>query len=797
MIANWRVFSVVGLVYIGLGLFLRGFLLTRREVLTKSTAQVEEGPYSDILRAQRGSAQSRRVFLFIIDALRKDFFTPAHFPLTFAKLEAEPTSSHLFVFKADPPTTTSQRLKGMTTGTMPTFVDIGSNFNSSAVLEDSLIHQLHSEGRTSIVMGDDTWDSLFPGMINVSIPMDSFNTRDLDGVDLGVLQNLWRYFPQPWDLMVTHFLGVDHIGHTYHAFHPYMLEKLLWMDKLLVEVLQALPKDAVLFMFGDHGMTDDGNHGGSTEMETESVLLTFGEDVSCRPHAGPITPSRLVNQIDLVPTVSFLLGIPTPYSSIGGIIPELFCSSSISPNDALTLAYASNTIQVNEYLRNYFHIDDKPCDQRSDELSCKLEAIKSVLAFHRKALQFDYSQDCSARLSSVLEFSKPIDLVPGSCLHTSDAFVVGESLRREYQDFLSSVYRIGRDQWTQFHIPFMIAGVFVLGIALITALGANVAFIRKSLASEISNLPLYGMVLMGFTLFHSSSAFSNSFIIEEHWVHFYIIQSTLIVLLKELVFLNNLSTSNYNVMKAPMLIVISLILIRFAWELFQIVLTSGEKFDSSKFFISSSSIPILSWYLMHLHGHTNLGFQLLFCVAQALLFLFVVLNNFILKRFPRLLMILPRAILTTHCLNTMQLFSSTSGNLSWKMFSCSCITVSIIVLVTGANANVILLCTLTTTFFLHNVLYEIIRVKSCTNGGDRRLISWLLYGWSIETSIMGRFCYFVSNHKYDFSSLHVTLYLLIVSTFSCVFTAFSWVCWSRYFPFWIRRFYARGEHIRI
>jgi predicted AlkP superfamily pyrophosphatase or phosphodiesterase len=31
----------------------------------------------------------------------------------------------LFGFRADPPTTTSQRLKSITTGTLPTFVDIG------------------------------------------------------------------------------------------------------------------------------------------------------------------------------------------------------------------------------------------------------------------------------------------------------------------------------------------------------------------------------------------------------------------------------------------------------------------------------------------------------------------------------------------------------------------------------------------------------------------------------------------------------------------------------------------------
>ena len=47
---------------------------------------------------------------------------------------------------ADPPTTTMQRLKALTTGSLPTFVDAGSNFASSAIVEDNLIKQLSSAG---------------------------------------------------------------------------------------------------------------------------------------------------------------------------------------------------------------------------------------------------------------------------------------------------------------------------------------------------------------------------------------------------------------------------------------------------------------------------------------------------------------------------------------------------------------------------------------------------------------------------------------------------------------------------
>jgi phosphatidylinositol glycan class O len=92
-------------------------------------------------------------------------------------LHNKPTQSILFGFRGDPPTTTSQRLKALTTGSFPTFLDISANFNSKRVTEDNVIHQLHQLNSTLLVIGDDTWQSLFPNQFDVNIPFDSFNTR--------------------------------------------------------------------------------------------------------------------------------------------------------------------------------------------------------------------------------------------------------------------------------------------------------------------------------------------------------------------------------------------------------------------------------------------------------------------------------------------------------------------------------------------------------------------------------------------------------------------------------------------
>ena len=46
------------------------------------------------------------------------------------------------------------------------------------------------QGKRLTAMGDDTWQLLFPDAFHRSFPFPSFNTRDLDTVDNGVLRHL-------------------------------------------------------------------------------------------------------------------------------------------------------------------------------------------------------------------------------------------------------------------------------------------------------------------------------------------------------------------------------------------------------------------------------------------------------------------------------------------------------------------------------------------------------------------------------------------------------------------------------
>ena len=154
---------------VGVGLYGSGFFLTRLEVTNTTgchlSTSAEGGRNIDLFSpslqqtvADRGcwaTPKFRKVIWIMIDALRLDFvlsphqtsqneFYHGHFTLIKDLLSSPTTRQHsaLFQFIADSPTVTMQRLKALTTGSIPTFIDINDvKFESSTVKEDNLIDQ--------------------------------------------------------------------------------------------------------------------------------------------------------------------------------------------------------------------------------------------------------------------------------------------------------------------------------------------------------------------------------------------------------------------------------------------------------------------------------------------------------------------------------------------------------------------------------------------------------------------------------------------------------------------------------
>ncbi|KAM9321969.1 GPI ethanolamine phosphate transferase 3 [Pholidichthys leucotaenia] len=350
--------------FVGLYLFVGGFLLVRLEVNRTSTCSDALEPGEEPVDFCRAPPRFRRVVVLIIDALKIDFarFNPSNkaprpyenkLPVLQEMLTSRPLQSRLYPFRADPPTTTMQRIKGFTTGSLPTFVDVGNNFASSAILEDNLIQQFRQAGKRLVFMGDDTWESLFPKKFHRSLPYPSFNVKDLHTVDNGILQHLHSTMVgDDWDILVTHFLGVDHCGHRFGPDHPAMADKLTQMNGVIRSVIDCLQNNTLLVVMGDHGMTDSGDHGGESLKETDAALFIYSTSPIFSSPPSQNEPD-VVPQTDLVPTLALLLGVPIPYSSLGQVLLPLFPSDGAVGGLSQLEALWINTKQVNRFLETY------------------------------------------------------------------------------------------------------------------------------------------------------------------------------------------------------------------------------------------------------------------------------------------------------------------------------------------------------------------------------------------------------------------------------------------------------------
>ncbi|GAA6046359.1 hypothetical protein JCM3770_004881 [Rhodotorula araucariae] len=345
---------------VGLGSFAVGFFPVKPLLPGFSTAQSYAEPSHD--RDTRGGPRSdafSRLAFVVVDALRSDFaFGPAS-PMRFVSSLVESGHALPYTAVAQAPTVTLPRLKAMTTGSNPTFLDavlnVAEESIASAALEgvDSWLRQLalckgDEPSKKVVFAGDDTWLRLFPRewfawhngvssfFVSDTVTVDSNVTRHLDSL-LTAHDSAPTTGSPPWDwdVMVLHYLGLDHVGHLGGPGSHLMEPKQVEMDSVIRRVYQYLKlRDAadgqrsLLVVVGDHGMTEGGNHGGSTEAETSAALLlaaptmTLGKPAQRVYHPSPYNHYEVVQQIDLVPTLSVLLDLGIPTNSMGQLIPS-------------------------------------------------------------------------------------------------------------------------------------------------------------------------------------------------------------------------------------------------------------------------------------------------------------------------------------------------------------------------------------------------------------------------------------------------------------------------------------------
>ena len=108
--------------------------------------------------------------------------------------------------------------------------------------------------------------------------------------------------------------GVDHIGHCKKTvWDPEIDSHLKQNSEFLEKLIAEMNNDTMVLVTGDHGMREDGHHGGSSIDETETMLLGVwkGQKLSQK------RSQRSLGHKDVTPTLAILLGVPLPSNAIG------------------------------------------------------------------------------------------------------------------------------------------------------------------------------------------------------------------------------------------------------------------------------------------------------------------------------------------------------------------------------------------------------------------------------------------------------------------------------------------------
>ncbi|VDM18591.1 unnamed protein product [Hydatigera taeniaeformis] len=228
------------------------------------------------------------------------------------------------------PSVTSPRIKAMATGNIPEFIDILYNLEDSRTIQPSWVQIMATNNRRLELYGDDTWLRLFPGAFKLSDGTTSFYVTDFYEVDDNVTRHLDGRLAalHDWDLLILHYLGLDHIGHVQGPHGDAVPAKLREMDIVVGKIISALnssKEDWLLVLTGDHGMSDHGSHGGSSfpELTTSMILISSNfkhQRTSMCTIDGDVFEAKS-DQTDIATMLGLLTGVGIPGGSIG--VPPL------------------------------------------------------------------------------------------------------------------------------------------------------------------------------------------------------------------------------------------------------------------------------------------------------------------------------------------------------------------------------------------------------------------------------------------------------------------------------------------
>jgi len=401
-----------------------------------------------------------KVIFMVIDGLRFDYL------LDFENMEhderlkvnkfkklneafyQDPEKFVVFRAFADFPTLTIMRVPCLMTGNIPQRANIVTAFGPISAKEDSVFRQLHSKNKKTFLAGDLTLFQYFGEYLNLIThqDVDFFDNRNekIDEVTHTAIKQ--KIAENDFDFFATHLLRIDHMGHAYSLYDKAVPTAIADVDQLIMEVINSIDDDTIIVFGGDHGMSTDGNHGGALPQETSTAFMAYhkkgfmkykNKNSEIKKVMRSVNETEVqVRQVDIVPTLSMLAGVPIPFSNMGSILNDLYPAGGdyLTEESCADVAFEIqmmkdnylNVLQIMNYFEKYqneLHIFNQEeylkimslCEEiktafnNAEEMISKSKQCED--SFHEVAIQVVLkSQEFSSQVYELVNFKVPYDM---------------------------------------------------------------------------------------------------------------------------------------------------------------------------------------------------------------------------------------------------------------------------------------------------------------------------------------------------------------------------------------------------
>lgn len=249
------------------------------------------------------------------------------------------------------------------------------------------------------LFGHKDWKPLVGEFIDIGFykNFNPLNTNIID-IDAEIMSNAISYIKNERpNFTLIHLPGLDRTSHIFgKKSHEYKvhIEKL---DGVLSAFLNSsLVNERYVVVASDHGHVEKGGHGGGEAEVTGALFMMAGPGVITE-RIGFLK----IDQRDVCPTISSLLGIPPPYLNSGSFLSRAFKFSDYLKNLKMRAVINQKTNFYRSYLNRISAAGDPVFDSALNLED--IEAKSSSLPYKEKQLMFE-----SYEKKSDFEFEKKI-----------------------------------------------------------------------------------------------------------------------------------------------------------------------------------------------------------------------------------------------------------------------------------------------------------------------------------------------------------------------------------------------------